>query len=82
MPVFRRRKKRKCQFCAAGKVPYFLDIEGLVEFINPEKKKILPRRVSGTCTSHQRSLAISIKRARYLAILPYTAYTGSFAGQP
>ena len=38
-----------------------------------EKGKILPRRVTGTCAAHQRELTVAIKRARYLALLPYSA---------
>ena len=68
---FARRKV--CRFCA-DKVDIidFKDVKLLQGFI-PERGKILPRRISGVCTAHQRMLAEAIKRARNIALLPYTA---------
>ncbi|PYS78711.1 MAG: 30S ribosomal protein S18 [Acidobacteria bacterium] len=68
---FRRRKV--CRFCV-DKVDIidFKDVKLLQNFI-PERGKILPRRISGVCTAHQRMLAEAIKRARNIALLPYTA---------
>ena len=68
--LFRRRKF--CKFCDE-KVKYidFKDIRTLQSFI-PERGKILPRRTSGTCASHQRDLKRAIKRARNIALLPFT----------
>jgi small subunit ribosomal protein S18 len=68
---FRRRKV--CRFCA-DKVDYidYKDVKLLQSFI-PERGKIMPRRISGVCTPHQRMLAEAIKRARNIALLPYTA---------
>jgi small subunit ribosomal protein S18 len=67
---FRRRKV--CKFCA-DKIPYidYKDVKLLSGFV-PERGKILPRRISGTCARHQRPLQQAIKRARHLALLPYT----------
>ncbi|MDQ7006925.1 MAG: 30S ribosomal protein S18 [Acidobacteriota bacterium] len=69
--LFRRQKY--CKFCEA-KVDTidYKDLRTLQNYI-PERGKILPRRVSGTCAKHQRQLSTAIKRARYLALLPYTA---------
>ncbi len=69
--LFRRRKY--CKFCEA-KVDMidYKDIRTLQNYI-PERAKILPRRVSGTCAKHQRQLGTAIKRARILALLPFTA---------
>ncbi len=69
--LFRRRKF--CKFCEA-KVPMidYKDLRTLQNYI-PERGKILPRRVSGTCAKHQRELGAAIKRARMLALLPFTA---------
>ena len=50
----------------------FKDVKLLQNFI-PERGKILPRRISGVCTAHQRMLTEAIKRARNIALLPYTA---------
>lgn len=68
---FRRRKV--CKFCA-DKIPYidFKDVKLLSGFI-PERGKILPKRISGVCTKHQRKLKSAIKRARDIALLPYCA---------
>jgi small subunit ribosomal protein S18 len=68
---FRRRKV--CKFCV-DKIPYidFKDVKLLAGFI-PERGKILPKRISGVCTKHQRKLKIAIKRARDIALLPYKA---------
>jgi small subunit ribosomal protein S18 len=67
--MFRRR--RVCKFCAE-KIDYisYKDVRLLQGFI-PERAKILPRRLSGTCAKHQRKVQIAIKRARQLAMLPY-----------
>jgi len=70
---YRRRPKRKvCSFCAE-KATYidYKELNRLRRFVT-ERGKILPRRVSGNCARHQRALAVAIKRARELALLPYT----------
>jgi len=70
---YRRRPKRKvCSFCAE-KATYidYKEINRLRRFVT-ERGKILPRRVSGNCARHQRALAVAVKRARELALLPYT----------
>lgn len=66
-------RKRVCRFCV-DKVEAvdYKDINRLIKFVT-ERGKIVPSRVSGTCAKHQRKLAQAIKRARYLALLPYTA---------
>ena len=68
-----RPRKKVCDFCA-GKVAYidFKDVSRLRRYIT-ERGKITPRRMSGTCAKHQRQLAQAIKRARAIALLPYTA---------
>src|SRR5881275_2151469 len=66
------RRKRVCKFCVE-KLEYidYKDIKTLQQFI-PERGKILPRRISGTCALHQRPLQQAIKRARHLALIPFT----------
>lgn len=66
------RRKRVCKFCVE-KIEYvdFKDTKLLQQFI-PERGKILPRRISGTCALHQRKLASAIKRARVMALIPFT----------
>ena len=65
------RRRKVCKFCAE-KIEYvdWKDIKLLQSFI-PERGKILPRRISGTCALHQRKLQTAIKRARSIALLPY-----------
>lgn len=66
------RRRRVCRFCAE-KIDYidYKDVKLLGAFI-PERGKIIPRRISGTCATHQRMLSEAIKRARNAAFLPYT----------
>lgn len=68
----RRMKKRVCSFCV-DKVEAidYKDISKLKKYIT-ERGKILPRRISGNCAKHQRELTVAIKRARNIALLPYT----------
>lgn len=68
----RRMKKRVCAFCM-DKVEAidYKDISKLKKYVT-ERGKILPRRISGNCAKHQRELTIAIKRARNVALLPYT----------
>ena len=67
-----RRRKKVCYFCA-NHVDYidYKDVELLKRYIS-EKGKILPRRVTGTCAKHQRTLTVAIKRARIMGLLPFT----------
>ena len=69
----RRSRKRVCNFCV-DKVEDidYKDINRLKKYIT-ERGKILPRRISGNCASHQRELTVAIKRARVVARLPFTA---------
>ena len=67
-----RRRKKVCYFCA-NHIDYidYKDVELLKRYIS-EKGKILPRRVTGTCAKHQRTLTVAIKRARIMGLLPFT----------
>jgi small subunit ribosomal protein S18 len=69
-PMFRRRKV--CKFCS-DKIDdiNYKDVKLLMPFV-PERAKVLPRRISGTCALHQRKLRTAIMRARQLALIPYT----------
>jgi small subunit ribosomal protein S18 len=68
----RRPKRKNCQFCVEKtKDIDFKDAQKIRRFVT-DRGKILPRRVSGNCAKHQRSLAVAIKRARELALLPYS----------
>lgn len=69
----RRPKRKVCNFCA-DKVETidYKDVAKLRRFIT-ERGKILPRRISGNCARHQRQVTLAIKRARNIALLPFTA---------
>ena len=69
----RKPRRKACQFCVekAETIDY-KDVTKLRKFVS-ERSKILPRRVTGTCAKHQRELTTAIKRARHIAILPYTS---------
>ncbi len=68
----RRPRKKVCVFCAdKNAVIDYKDTARLRKFIS-ERAKILPRRVTGTCAKHQRELTTAIKRARVIALLPFS----------
>lgn len=69
----RKGSKKVCVFCVekVDEIDY-KDVARLKRFVS-ERSKILPRRVTGTCAKHQRELTTAIKRARHLALLPYTS---------
>lgn len=65
------RRKRSCNFCVDGvKVIDYKQHEMLSRYVN-EYGRIRPRRQTGTCAKHQRALAVAIKRARHIALLPF-----------
>lgn len=67
-----RKRKKVCVFCAEKVTGIdFKDANKLKKFTS-ERGKILPRRITGTCAMHQRQLTTAIKRARQIALLPYT----------
>jgi small subunit ribosomal protein S18 len=67
------RRRKVCQFCAdkTENIDY-KDVDKLKKYIT-DRGKILPKRVTGTCAIHQREVTRAIKRARIVALLPYTA---------
>jgi small subunit ribosomal protein S18 len=66
-------RRKVCRFCVdkVDKVDY-KDINRLKKFVT-DRGKIIPRRITGTCARHQRQVTEGIQRARYIALLPYTA---------
>lgn len=67
------RRRKVCQFCVekADTIDY-KDVDKLKKYVT-ERGKILPKRITGTCAMHQRAVTTAIKRARIVALLPYTA---------
>ena len=70
MAEFGRRKKKVCMMCTGATVDY-KNPETLNRYVN-EKGKIVSRRVTGNCARHQRYISTQIKRARAIALMPYT----------
>ena len=71
-PKFKKVKKKVCVLCSDKNfVLDYKNADQLKKFIN-EKGKILPRRATGACAKHQRFITLAVKRARHIAIIPYT----------
>ncbi len=71
--IFQRR--RVCRFCTDPEMIIdYKDVKVLRNFVT-ERGKIIPRRIFGTCASHQRQVCEAIKRARQIALLPYSGNT-------
>lgn len=68
----RRAKKKVCHFCNDKLEINYKDVGKLKKYVS-ERGKIYPRRISGNCAKHQRQITIAIKRARHIALLPYTS---------
>ena len=66
-----RRRKKVCVFCGKDNTIDYKDTAKLKKYVS-ERGKILPRRITGTCANHQRALTVAVKRARHVALMPYT----------
>ncbi|HEC31967.1 MAG: 30S ribosomal protein S18 [Deltaproteobacteria bacterium] len=71
--VFHRRKI--CRFCADSSLKIDYKDPKTLRYFVTERGKIIPRRISGNCAKHQRQLSLAIKRARHIALMPYTTTT-------
>jgi small subunit ribosomal protein S18 len=72
-PGNRKGRRKVCTFCVEkAEFIDYKDVAKLRRFTS-ERAKILPRRITGTCAKHQRALTTAIKRARQIALLPYTS---------
>ncbi|HEY6378790.1 MAG TPA: 30S ribosomal protein S18 [Candidatus Dormibacteraeota bacterium] len=69
----RRRHRKVCSFCLEHieQIDY-KETSRLRRYLS-DRAKILPRRMTGTCARHQRALTVALKRARHMALLPFTA---------
>lgn len=71
-PKFRKIRKKVCPLCANKELVLdYKNGDQLRKFVN-EKGKILPRRATGACAKHQRDITLAVKRARHIAVLPFT----------
>ena len=66
-----RIRKKVCVFCGKDNTIDYKDTAKLKKYVS-ERGKILPRRITGTCAKHQRALTVAVKRARHVALMPYT----------
>jgi len=71
--TFRRGRRRGCPFCSDESITIDYKDPQLLRYFITERGKIVPRRVSGACAKHQRELTVAIKRARNIALVPFTA---------
>ena len=65
-------RRKVCRFCADKKIDIDYKNPRILKFFITERGKIVPRRISGNCAKHQREITVAIKRARNIAILPFT----------
>ncbi|OGQ22664.1 MAG: 30S ribosomal protein S18 [Deltaproteobacteria bacterium RIFCSPLOWO2_02_FULL_44_10] len=66
-------KKRPCRFCIDRKIPIdYKDAKALSSFMT-ERGRLIPCRISGNCAKHQREVTFAVKRARILALIPFSA---------
>lgn len=70
MAEFYRKKKKVCQMCT-GKTVDYKNVDIIKKYISSDKNKILPRRMTGNCAEHQRHVAIQIKYARFMGLIPF-----------
>lgn len=70
-PIKPTNRNRGCLFCQEAINPDYKDVVRLRRFLS-ERGKIVSAQKTGTCTRHQRHLTVAMKRARFLALLPYT----------
>ncbi len=71
--MLKKGKKKVCEFCQNKREPDYKDVDTLKKYLSP-RGKIIPARQTGVCAKHQRRLAVAIKKARQLALLPYVVY--------
>jgi small subunit ribosomal protein S18 len=69
-------RKKVCRFCAEKATAVDFKDQSTLKYFVTERGKIIPRRISGNCAKHQRQVAVSIKRARGLALIPYASLVG------
>ena len=70
MAEFYRKKKKICQMCAGKDVDY-KNVDVVKKYVSNDKGKILPRRMTGACAKHQRHIAGEVKKARFMALIPF-----------
>jgi len=69
-------RKKFCRFCSDSNIKIDYKNTAILNNFVTERGKIMPRRITGNCASHQRELALAIKRARMIAIMPFVTADG------
>ncbi|RME06467.1 MAG: 30S ribosomal protein S18 [Deltaproteobacteria bacterium] len=67
------QRKKVCRFCADDTLQIDYKNPRTLRYFTTERGKIIPRRISGNCAKHQRQVRLAIQRARYIALIPFTA---------
>ena len=70
MADFYKKKKKVCQMCAGKDVDY-KNVDVIKKYISADRVKILQRRMTGACAKHQRHIAGEVKKARFMALIPF-----------
>ncbi len=70
MAEFFRKKKKVCQMCAGKSVDY-KNVDVIKKYVSNDTHKILPKRITGACARHQRHIANEVKKARFMALVPF-----------
>ena len=69
-------RRKVCRYCADVKVKVDFKDQSALKYFVTERGKIIPRRISGNCAKHQRQVAVAIRRARTLALIPFSVMAG------
>src|SRR5688572_8149862 len=69
-------RKKVCRFCVEKSAQVDYKDQATLKYFVTERGKIIPRRISGNCSKHQRHIAVAIKRSRGLALIPYIVLSG------
>jgi len=65
-------RRKVCRFCSDAEIPIDYKDPGLLKHFMTDRGKIIPRRISGNCAKHQRAIALAVKQARTIALMPFT----------
>lgn len=68
-------RRKVCRFCADKNLKVDYRDANTLKLFTTERGKIVPRRISGNCARHQRQISVAVKRARQIALMPYTSTT-------
>ena len=73
--IYRKKTSKPCRFCKAKDKDFDYKKTEKWKYYTTDRGKIIPRRITGTCAKHQRKLTVAIRRARFMALFPFTSDT-------